>query len=918
MNTNAAPLQGIAQNLAQHGRYGDSMLVHMNPIEVQGIASLSPTGRLTTNPVTGQQEAFLPFLAPLLGSFLGKAVLGKTLGSLAAGAIGSGLAQWAATGDIKKGLLSGITGFGLGKILGAGSAAGEAGKNIADASTAVDLAKEGLTSTGAEIAQLGATPLDSGGFDITGLAGGQVDKVADLMAQQAVQQQALESAGQTLTGAESAYESMPFGDKLFDPFSGGAESVSAMSKAVMSPEAILPIGLGVAGGMEMDYQDALRAQAEDLDSEGRADLEQTEAEADRAIRQRIYDYGLPAQGIPPGDPRFAPRMLAAGGGLVSLNPSDYQNKRDGLARLMGEPVRMQAGGNIPKLRHLTDYQGYDLKLSPSETQSAIRGTQAISAPQMQALTASGYRPGFNPELEYFRTPDRFGNDPFPEVFDPNNPNLRPLPTHAQLSQEIVTGGLSAGAGARPAVPSYSSLMDAEYSLPSSTSPGGTVSRYRGPIASTGIAGVPTMAQAYADYAGEEGIAKLKGLDYSDFPSRSDFGSSDEGGHIEYKEAQQEWLRDKLFARPSKQPLMGGPVMPPQVTGPMLPPGTVPPIDFSAGDIVGPDGTLEQSSVYQPTTNLPEPPPPIISQSPQRRLAYKPKRGEYDSPSSYLSDLKDFMGNNVAAPPVMQPPVAPPPVQSMPQPMPLPTRQPVAPPVMPPTPSPISPRPKRSDYGAEEGMDYRNDLRAWNQSRQGSGGGIRQLADGGLVKMQDMGQVPDMPIDPALEDAAMMQADPMQEGIAAVDPAMADPMANIDPITQQLLEQTAMAILGQASPEEADVIIQAFIEQFGAEAFQEFRDQVLTSVVPNAQTEGMVEGQGDGMSDEIMGMIGDQQQVAVSPGEYIVPADVVSGIGNGSSDAGANELDSMLAEIRQSRTGMTEQPPEIDPRGAMPA
>ena len=60
----APPLQGMANNLAQQGRYGDSMLVHMNPAEVQGIAALSPTGQLTTNPVTGQQEAFLPFLAP--------------------------------------------------------------------------------------------------------------------------------------------------------------------------------------------------------------------------------------------------------------------------------------------------------------------------------------------------------------------------------------------------------------------------------------------------------------------------------------------------------------------------------------------------------------------------------------------------------------------------------------------------------------------------------------------------------------------------------------------------------------------------------------------------------------------------------------------------------------------------------------
>ena len=215
------------------------------------------------------------------------------------------------------------------------------------------------------------------------------------------------------------------------------------------------------------------------------------------------------------------------------------------------------------------------------------------------------------------------------------------------------------------------------------------------------------------------------------------------------------------------------------------------------------------------------------------------------------------------------------------------------------------------------MDYKNDLRAWNQASQAtlnrSGGGIINLAKGGLVEMQDMGQVPEMPIDPA-----MMQADPMQEGIAAVDPAMQDPTAGIDPAALQLVEQTAMAVLGQVPPEQADAIIQAFIEQFGPEAFQVLRQEVLNSVEPGAQTEGIIQGQGDGMSDEIQGMIGDQQRVAVSPGEFIVPADVVSGIGNGSSDAGAGELDRMMDEIRQARTGMTQQPPAIDPRGAMPA
>ena len=100
----APPLQGTANSLAQHGRYGDSMLVHMNPIEVQGIASLSPTGSLTTNPVTGQPEAFLPFLAPLLGGALG-------LGSLGTAVLGGGLTALQ-TGDLKKGILSGITGYG--------------------------------------------------------------------------------------------------------------------------------------------------------------------------------------------------------------------------------------------------------------------------------------------------------------------------------------------------------------------------------------------------------------------------------------------------------------------------------------------------------------------------------------------------------------------------------------------------------------------------------------------------------------------------------------------------------------------------------------------------------------------------------------------------------------------------------------
>jgi hypothetical protein len=131
----------------------------------------------------------------------------------------------------------------------------------------------------------------------------------------------------------------------------------------------------------------------------------------------------------------------------------------------------------------------------------------------------------------------------------------------------------------------------------------------------------------------------------------------------------------------------------------------------------------------------------------------------------------------------------------------------------------------------------------------------------------------------------------------------------------LISMTRDAILGDA--ENADQIIQAFISVFGQEAFEQLRDQVLQSQVPDAQTEGIIEGSGGGMDDEVMGMIGNQQGVAVSPGEYIIPADVVSSLGDGSSDAGADKLDRMLDDVRMAKTGRTIQPGKIDD-GVMPA
>jgi len=75
--------------------------------------------------------------------------------------------------------------------------------------------------------------------------------------------------------------------------------------------------------------------------------------------------------------------------------------------------------------------------------------------------------------------------------------------------------------------------------------------------------------------------------------------------------------------------------------------------------------------------------------------------------------------------------------------------------------------------------------------------------------------------------------------------------------------------------------------------------------------------GDGMSDDVPATIDGDQPAALSSGEFVVPADVVSHIGNGSSDAGAKELYAMMDRIREARTGQDRQAPEVDSRKMMP-
>jgi hypothetical protein len=80
----------------------------------------------------------------------------------------------------------------------------------------------------------------------------------------------------------------------------------------------------------------------------------------------------------------------------------------------------------------------------------------------------------------------------------------------------------------------------------------------------------------------------------------------------------------------------------------------------------------------------------------------------------------------------------------------------------------------------------------------------------------------------------------------------------------------------------------------------------------------LQGKTDGMADKIPSNIDGKQEAALSHGEFVIPADVVSHLGNGNSEAGAQKLYQMMDRIRQARTGTKEQGKQINPDKFLPA
>jgi hypothetical protein len=132
-----------------------------------------------------------------------------------------------------------------------------------------------------------------------------------------------------------------------------------------------------------------------------------------------------------------------------------------------------------------------------------------------------------------------------------------------------------------------------------------------------------------------------------------------------------------------------------------------------------------------------------------------------------------------------------------------------------------------------------------------------------------------------------------------------------PQEMQVYEAAKMAIRGHhPQPEQA---IETFIQVFGQDAFQRLKAQVLSEGGQGGDG-GHVKGPGTGRSDSVPATIDGKENINLSNGEFVIPEDVVSGLGGGSNEQGAAGLRGMMGQVRQAspQQPVQSQPPLVAP------
>jgi hypothetical protein len=809
------------KNVASQGRYGDSMLLHVNPAEVKGLAQAVP---ITINPQTGQPEAFLPFLAPVLGSLAGSTLLAGTGGLLAgktllASAIGSGLAQYAVTGDLKKGLLAGLTGYGIGSAL---QGAGAAAQGVEAGAAAEGAITDAATKAATDAAMLDPTMINPAiaGPPIEGAAGVGLNtagqKAVNTATTQALAagQPTIAQATQTgfgtagapgfVEGSQQYLAADPtLGQAFTDAGGFSLEGGKNVLTGLTKPGAYIPASIGMGGTSIMESQEAFENMLA-------RNAREQEEERQRIIAENPEMIPIATGGV----------TKMQEGGDTSIGEEEYNQ--------VANKTNIYDGTYNP----YNPYNSYNI--------GSYTGTGYVQKREAAPIDPY-FMPGFQGEATYFT-------------------NLNPSATDITSGEAPV---LDTSAGQAP------SLMPRRFD--------------------------PTQTTGYQNFYGDQAQDIV--------PQMVD----------PYAPVQFEQMPPPVLNQPSPFPTMpiaGPPTQLGDVVEPM-------PGDASVGGGMGNIGNLvpgepTPKAIAQPATpeesvdinnyvspnlqnmppdfsNLP-PIPATLEESIDTANFVNPNLKNMPPDFSNIPpvDINNFVNPNLKNIPPLD-------FSNLP---PVDTANFVSPNLQNIPPLDFSNLPP-VDLNNLQMQDFKRNL-DFDFRAEGKQTDIKvdKLPEG-LKKMYESGPEGKEGVAKIAAKTAKFEAGGPTEIMQ-------------DPLTAQLIQ----FLMGEVQD---DTIVGDFINKYGNEVFMQVREQVLQSIVPGSQTQGQIQGMANGgMQDDVTGMIGSTQPVAVSQDEYIIPADAMSMLGDGSSDAGAKKLDAMLDRIRMTKTGTTKQAKEIDDSKVMPA
>ena len=986
---NKYPLEQTANHLASQGRYGDSMLVHMNPQEIAGIASLLPEGQLTRNPQTGIFEAFslgdiLPMVLPFIPGF-------GQLGALAKMATAAGVSA-ATGGNTEENILRGLTAGASDLVLGgAADAIPDAASGISP-TDALASATDTLGQTQAlNLQNLAALdPADKiAAMNLQGLSGDALtnlsnidpallqdpsfltdlskmnpDAYSNLMlpsqsgaaigAGGVIPQSTLGNpqalAGiqnispeglESVIGSQSAVDMAQANvgsakDALYKPFSfkpSGAiadmsagdklsmvmENPGTVAKQFLKPSVFLPPALGLASTEQAAMQDAKEAAFRDAEEEREAEYNEA-----KARMQGMYGYA---------DPSYKDRYLAASGGKVALN-------KGGIADLVGPKKHYFYGGlgslDIDFLGSLTPEQlailreqagkeeegGETGEDGPAEAEGFdVDPLTGVALPYYEEReegynpyfysNAMGYGPGStygasmigrdrmppdayiqqNLRGRYAARPDRG----YMAGFEPEFSYFQNVPFYAQDEEGNMFQNPDVFTPSRQYAPQRFNPI---YGQPFFGSPVNTPSYLQNLLGySSGISQVRPMNRflPYAGYEPPPPIVqpRVRPTDDKDTPDDPVVTEDD--------------TPDDPVVDPATTPKGGVG----QAQGAI--PASPKPKSYEDMVTFNPETGRFQAEYFDQDAG-----PYYFSEAPEEKVEYDPSQMTL-GPSQTQDIVSDSVRNERARQSVVNQLRAFSEEQAM-------KKYPADSPYWDNYASQFG---YVNPHTGKKGANKEAEPKAKGQSQRTIPEHIRRAAErqaqqtgrptrGGLSVSGPSGETTYFQEGGVGEitpenikrgyDVAMTQPPAPQDGIAAALPSNQGE-------AEILIEMTKKAILAEVPEDQVDTITQMYIAVFGEESYRILRNKVLQDPLDEGiaavQTEGLITGEGDGMSDSIDAHISGKQKAGLSNGEFVVPVDVLAHLGNGNSSVGTQKMYAMMDRSRQERQGNTEQAPAID-------